>query len=454
MPRKVPAQEKPVLEHLIAIRAKLSVVKRDRSSYLKLEDILPIRLQIEDEMKKLSDLRGGRLLDESRELNRTDDILDEVLQMLSLSFLSLGKKREGTAVYSLVMAIKHIFDRLEEFGVYEEEYLKPYKAKLDEINLILNGEDKCQELPETVLEVLRYKYMQCNRIYKNLINTIHEVSPELIPIRDKLLRIRRHLASICCRSDYLPGDIKQLQEKIRKIDNLRVDGKFLSKDGVTIPTGQAVIVNLLEQLYFWSHDLILVCSGDFSPALQMIRERLLGIKAQLERLELTHKWTLRQTDLFTYQHQLHDIVKMRYHDETEETETNTELVGKFLDNKGEAPEGQTILEFLLHKCYRIIFVLLCESTPVSEALAPVYNQLTTVRQCLLAVKKTGSPCSPEELYPYQMKLASIENLRKNGNFYDDRGSLPEGQALCVDVLEECYLILESLRDEEEDTQSE
>lgn len=53
-------------------------------------------------MKKLSDLRGGRLLDESRELNRTDDILDEVLQMLSLSFLSLGKKREGKYIIHVI----------------------------------------------------------------------------------------------------------------------------------------------------------------------------------------------------------------------------------------------------------------------------------------------------------------------------------------------------------------
>lgn len=220
-----------------------------------------------------------------------------------------------------------------------------------------------------------------------------------IPVRNKLLRIRRHLTSVCCRNEYKPSDIKQIQEKIRAIDNTRVDGKFLSEDGVTIPTGQAVLVNLLEQLYYWSHDLMLVCSDGFSPAIQTIRERLLSIKSQLERLELTHKWTLRQTDLFTYQHQLHDIVKMRYQDENGESETNSELIGKFLDDKGEAPEGQTILEFLLHKCYRIIFVLLSESSPVSEALAPVYNQLTTVRQCLLAVKNTGSPCSQEELYP-------------------------------------------------------
>jgi hypothetical protein len=84
-----------VLESLLSIRAKLSAVKRNRLSYLKLEDIMPIREEVEVETKKLSELRGGKLLDESRELNRTDDILDEVFQMLSLCFLSLGKKRES-----------------------------------------------------------------------------------------------------------------------------------------------------------------------------------------------------------------------------------------------------------------------------------------------------------------------------------------------------------------------
>lgn len=85
---------------------------------------MPLRLETEAEMKILSDIRGGKLLDKERELNRTDDVLDEVLQMLSLCFLSLGKKREskyiryrqsrailitffsGPAVYSQVVAIK------------------------------------------------------------------------------------------------------------------------------------------------------------------------------------------------------------------------------------------------------------------------------------------------------------------------------------------------------------
>lgn len=44
-----------------------------------------------------------------------------------------------------------------------------------------------------------------------------------------------------------------------------------------------------------------------------------------------------------------------------------------------------------------------------------------------------------------MKLTSIDNLRKDGKFYDDEGHIPEGQAICMSLLEECYALLEKLR---------
>jgi len=63
---------------------------------------------------------------------------------------------------------------------------------------------------------------------------------------------------------------------------------------------------------------------------------------------------------------------------------------------------QTLL-YLLRKSYALIYQLLLTSQPVSEALLPMYNQLTTLRKCLLDVKKLGGVSSPRELYPYSMK---------------------------------------------------
>ena len=46
------------------------------------------------------------------------------------------------------------------------------------------------------------------------------------------------------------------------------------------------------------------------------------------------------------------------------------------------------------------------SEPVSEALLPVYNQLQTLRRCLIEVKTSGGVTSPRDLYPYSMKVSA------------------------------------------------
>jgi len=49
--------------------------------------------------------------------------------------------------------------------------------------------------------------------------------------------------------------------------------------------------------------------------------------------------------------------------------------------------------------------MITSSEPVSEALLPIYNQLMTLRKCLVEVKRSGGISSPRELYPYSMKVS-------------------------------------------------
>lgn len=87
--------ELPILEQLVSIKNRLNALKRDRSSYLKTQDIIPLKEETEEQIEKLSSFRGGDLLPKGVEPTRTDQVLDEVCQLLSLSFLSLGKTRES-----------------------------------------------------------------------------------------------------------------------------------------------------------------------------------------------------------------------------------------------------------------------------------------------------------------------------------------------------------------------
>ena len=72
----------------------------------------------------------------------------------------------------------------------------------------------------------------------------------------------------------------------------------------------------------------------------------------------------------------------------------------------------------------------------------------TLRRCLLEVKKSGGVANPRELYPYSMKLNSIDNMRTDGKFYVGK-DIPEGQGSVIDLLSECYDLAYDLRTEAE-----
>ncbi|ORX46307.1 hypothetical protein DM01DRAFT_1339626 [Hesseltinella vesiculosa] len=425
----IPLEESSILEHLITIRNRLSALKKDRSSYAKTDDIIPLYKQTEQQLENLANVRAGDVWNRLNR-NRVNDVLDDVMSLLSLFFMSIGRNREYPAVYAQLVTVERYLDQLNQMGIYTDRVLVEIEDRLDDVGSIINQEPT-SDYSVYFLELLRKKYSRSKEALNSLLTSIREVSPELKPLHEDLVELRGQLSAVAQRpSGYKASDIYPYQEKLREIDNLK-SGLF-PKDG-TVPKGQALIVGLLEQLYEETHDLI-ASTDCISDSLKPIADRLKEIKNQLERLALTHRWTLRETDLYTFQLQLQEIEKLRQN-------------GKFRDPKSEknaVPDGQALINFLLRGCYRLITKMLSENVPVSEAIMPIYNQLSTVRRCLVEVTKYGRPDSARDLYPYQLKLASIDNMRINGVFYDEDGNIPEGQAMCVALLNECYDMLHDL----------
>ena len=125
---------------------------------------------------------------------------------------------------------------------------------------------------------------------------------------------------------------------------------------------------------------------------------------------------------------------------------------------------QTLL-YLMRRSYAYVYALLISSEPVSEALLPIYNQLQTLRRCLLEVEESGGVSTSRELYPYSMKvgfillqpritrppvsliveqLNSIDDMRVDGKFLVGH-DIPEGQGRVNELLAECYDIVWKLR---------
>ena len=108
--------------------------------------------------------------------------------------------------------------------------------------------------------------------------------------------------------------------------------------------------------------------------------------------------------------------------------------------------------YLIRRGYAYVYQLQIASEPVSEALLPIYNQLLTLRRCLVEVKKSGGVANPRELYPYSMKLNSLDNMRVDGKFQVGK-DIPEGQGAVNDLLAECYDMAYELRTEAESEQN-
>ncbi|KAG0180392.1 hypothetical protein DFQ28_001198 [Apophysomyces sp. BC1034] len=370
----IPMEEIPVLETLITIRHKLSALKKDRDSYPKPDLIIALYHETEEQVEKITDLRTNEVWNLSAR-NRVNDVLDDVMSLLSLFFMSIGRNQESPAVYAQLVTIERYLDQLAQMGIYTDSILIEIEDRLKDVEKIIFADADRPDVSRCFLDLLKKKLARCKM-------------------------------------------------KLRHID------QYLPKD---TSKGQALIVGLLEHLYEETHDLI-ASTDNISESLMPIADRLKDIKAQLERLALTHRWTLRETDLYTFQARLYAKLQLQ---EIEKLRQN----GKFRDAQSNVPDGQALINFLLRGCYRLMSKMLSENVPVSEALMPVHNQLSTVRRCLVEVTKWGKPDSARDLYPYQMKLASIDNMRVNGIFYDDEGNIPEGQAICTALLNECYDIL-------------
>jgi len=129
---------------------------------------------------------------------------------------------------------------------------------------------------------------------------------------------------------YETSSLQPLQERLREIDSMRVQGKFLGHQG-DIPSGQAKLVEQLEECYgmVW----------EIQNGMRSIIAELNDIKHSMSKMLASDSqptWTL----LAPYQDRLRNV-QVRLHD------------GKYVDEKGEIPAGQAHLIGLLNECYTI-----------------------------------------------------------------------------------------------------
>ncbi|EGN91978.1 hypothetical protein SERLA73DRAFT_191749 [Serpula lacrymans var. lacrymans S7.3] len=429
MAAPVAQEELPILEAVINIRNRLTALKRDRGEYIKPSDVNALYQAVVKQVTKLNDVRD----DNTTYNNRVDTTLADVFSLLSLCYLTLGRTKECPAVYSQIASMRQILNHMNESAVYNESDLAPFHRRLHELRQIVQHDAESGKHPEAMTKLLERQFNECDAIVESLQESLSVLSVELIPIHERLVTVRRQLVALAAKEGSHKAELKPLHEELRKIDSKRVDGKFLGPGGI-VPASQALCSSLLEECFDILQEIkAQEESKNVAFSLKAIYDRLSGIRAELENLVLTHRWSLRETDLWNYSLSLQEIDKMR-------------IDGKFVDSEGNRPPGQYVLLYLLRRCYGLIYRLLSSSEPVSEELMPVANKLSTVKKCLNEVLKYGGPFSPRDLYPYQLALHQIDSMRKEGKFVGVDGSIPEGQGIVMAHLNECHELLEMLKE--------
>ncbi|THH19251.1 hypothetical protein EW146_g1894 [Bondarzewia mesenterica] len=508
MTAPVPQEELPILEKVINIRNRLTVLKKDRGDYIKASDVNSLYQATIKQVTKLNDVREEK----TPSSNRLDTTLADVFNLLSLFFLTIGKTKEAPATYSQLASMRvslsdlfpgrsfascpklhraasigfhlptlcpsesplkpraasaeahaepwnviartviadyfspfqQILDHMNESAIYNEADLAPFHRRLTELRNIIKHDADSGKHPEAMTKLLERQLGECESILRSLQDSLAVLSVELIPIHEKLVNIRRKLVALAAKEGPQKAELKPLQEELRKIDSKRVDGKFLGPGGM-IPASQAICSSLLEECF----DIVQEIraqeeSKNVASSLKPIYDRLRELRIELEGLALTHRWSLRETDLWNYSLSLQEIDKMR-------------IDGKFMDSEGNQPAGQYVgypffFSFEQRKAQSTY-----ASEPVSEELMPIANKLSTVKKCLNEVLKYGGPFSPRDLYPYQLALYQIDSMRKDGKFIGIDGTVPEGQGIVMAHLSECHELLEMLKqsmDEHDDEDTE
>lgn len=263
---------------------------------------------------------------------------------------------------------------MKESGIYTMNDLQPFRIRLKDLRAMITAEadllqpgeedqvaphpDQAQPLDvssmagedpashNALTELLLKKHDKCQRRLEELLKSLSVISVDLVPVHQKLITLRRQLVAIAARSNRTKvqkHELEAIAEELRKIEQSKIDGKFYVNSAGEIgkpdapedgnghpepPAGQAILSGILEETFEILQEMQSK-EEEVSPSLMPIYERLTEMRAALEKLTLTHRWTLRETDLYNFQVSLQEIDRMR-------------VDGKFVDADGNKPHGQRV----------------------------------------------------------------------------------------------------------------
>lgn len=292
MPRD--ARELVILQRLTEIRDKLLLLKQDRTTYIRSQDIIPLYDQTIAQVKELNAIRKENpTTDENRgktnhparhptardltmrahtnlAVSVVDKVLEGCFQLLSLFYLTIGRNNEAPATYALTSTIKRLLDHLIESNLYSAKDLESVKTTLETLstNISHSGDETApgpQHSPY-LLELLSKRVERCNTTIDKLLKRLESLSESSMSTYEKMISILRSISyantrskvgncdvlhvDIADQAQFSTSEVQKLQKQLHEIGEKNNGGKFCA-DGEESP-GAATMQEVYKKCSVWS----------------------------------------------------------------------------------------------------------------------------------------------------------------------------------------------------------
>ena len=411
-------------QRLSSIKAELCQIRQDRTRYVKADEVLKLYLQFQDALVGIS----------PSDRKDNDKLISDIMLLLSLSFITVGFTRHITSQYARALTLRMLFMFLIADPAFTFKELQVLKSSLDRLKDASQGDDGT-EAP--VITLMKERYMalvsEIEEWYDKVSTVISQLPETVWPIHNQVIHLRRDILAEVINPEFSKSRLEQYGNKLRKIQF-----HMAQSEEEPSPIVEYQIKKAFTLVEYFSNGISKADIETEDPQLYPIFTTLRETLSEIDVFVLTRRWTMRCSDLFERMESLLNMESLL-------------LVNTKCPSKLNQPTGPIRIDpsrkywylctYVARRTWALIFRLLDTTEPVSEALSSIYNQLSTLRRCLVEVQDAGVS-NHRELYPYQMKLDSLERLRVDGKFVVN-GEIPPGQGLINGLLAQCYdMILE------------
>ena len=240
-------KEQPILDALLPLRDELCLLKSDKSTYIRSDDVVQLYHQVVDQVHALNKVRdaGGK----HREQNRVDTVLEDCFQLISLFYMTIGRNNEAPASYAMSSTMKRLLEHLSEVHYYSAKDLESIEKRIEVMrqNLQRGKDDYSVDL----ITLLSNRLDACQVLLKELKEKIPNLCDKMSPIYERLVSILRSLAAANTRCNFPESEVLDFQRQIKEIEASVHDGKYVDAEG-HVPRNQEIVVNLLNCVSCWT----------------------------------------------------------------------------------------------------------------------------------------------------------------------------------------------------------